>query len=149
MSSSTTAQLPPPPVDSPTHLPPLIYYLAAFICLLGFIVVVWFAWYHITGWFAHAPAPMHPSANKRLKRRILQTLTKVTWSEAAASRRPCQEATTTQCAICLMKYEDTNEIRVLPTCQHVYHVTCIDTWFDSHSSCPTCRRVLTAEDVAS
>nr|GEZ36137.1 hypothetical protein [Tanacetum cinerariifolium] len=84
MPSSTTAQLPPPPVDTPTNLPPYIYYLAAFIYLLTFIVVVWFAWDH----FAHAPAPMHPSANKRLKRRILQTLTKVSWS--AASRRQRQ-----------------------------------------------------------
>nr|GEW96038.1 RING-H2 finger protein ATL8-like [Tanacetum cinerariifolium] len=68
---------------------------------------------------------------------------------SADEKAAAKEATTTQCAICLTEYEDTDEIRGLPTCQHVYHVTCIDTWFDSHSSFPTCRRVLTAENVAS
>lgn len=26
-----------------------------------------------------------------------------------------------------------------PNCSHVFHVACIDTWFQTHSSCPLCR----------
>ncbi|GKC73168.1 RING-H2 finger protein ATL8-like protein [Tanacetum coccineum] len=74
-----------------------------------------------------------------LDRRILDTLPRLTWSVGHHS---------VEFAICLSEYQEADEVRVLP-CQHVYHVTCVNTWFDSHSSCPTCRRDLRAEeDVA-
>jgi len=31
---------------------------------------------------------------------------------------------------------------VLPQCGHGFHVSCIDTWLGSHSSCPSCRQIL-------
>ncbi|KAF5809778.1 putative transcription factor C2H2 family [Helianthus annuus] len=45
----------------------------------------------------------------------------------------------TECAICLGEYEDDEWVKTIPTCSHVFHVSCIDTWFQSHSSCPLCR----------
>ncbi|KAI3455795.1 hypothetical protein Pfo_012458 [Paulownia fortunei] len=43
------------------------------------------------------------------------------------------------CAICLVDFSDGDKIRVLPKCNHGFHVACIDKWLLSHSSCPTCR----------
>ncbi|KAL6992772.1 hypothetical protein U1Q18_010887 [Sarracenia purpurea var. burkii] len=40
------------------------------------------------------------------------------------------------------EYVDGDEIRLLPHCGHGFHVTCIDTWLGSHSSCPSCRQIL-------
>ncbi|XP_015877555.3 RING-H2 finger protein ATL74 [Ziziphus jujuba] len=48
----------------------------------------------------------------------------------------------TECPICLLEFEDGEKVRVLPKCNHGFHVRCIDTWLVSHSSCPTCRRSL-------
>ncbi|GAV62499.1 zf-RING_2 domain-containing protein [Cephalotus follicularis] len=48
----------------------------------------------------------------------------------------------TDCAICLGEFMDSEKIRVLPKCNHGFHVRCIDTWLASHSSCPTCRQSL-------
>lgn len=48
----------------------------------------------------------------------------------------------TDCPICLGEFMDGEVVRVLPKCNHGYHVRCIDTWLMSHSSCPTCRRSL-------
>ncbi|KAK7350815.1 hypothetical protein VNO77_09790 [Canavalia gladiata] len=48
----------------------------------------------------------------------------------------------TDCPICLGEFVDGEKVRVLPKCNHGFHVRCIDTWLLSHSSCPTCRQSL-------
>jgi len=45
------------------------------------------------------------------------------------------------CAVCLVEYEDGDEVRHLP-CGHEFHVECIDSWLENHTSCPTCRHAL-------
>ncbi|CAK9168915.1 unnamed protein product [Ilex paraguariensis] len=45
----------------------------------------------------------------------------------------------TDCAICLGEFDESEWIKHLPNCSHVFHVSCIDTWFQTHSSCPLCR----------
>lgn len=42
----------------------------------------------------------------------------------------------TDCAVC---FEEGEWLKHLPHCSHVFHVSCIDTWFQTHSSCPLCR----------
>ncbi|CAK8573424.1 unnamed protein product [Lathyrus sativus] len=44
--------------------------------------------------------------------------------------------------ICLSDFAAGDEIRVLPHCGYGFHVACIDTWLESHSSCPSCRQIL-------
>ncbi|KAK1373671.1 hypothetical protein POM88_029864 [Heracleum sosnowskyi] len=46
---------------------------------------------------------------------------------------------TTECAVCLGEFEEGDWIKHLPNCCHVFHVSCIDIWFQTHSSCPLCR----------
>ncbi|KAI5650832.1 hypothetical protein M9H77_36837 [Catharanthus roseus] len=43
------------------------------------------------------------------------------------------------CAVCLSEFEDKEMGRVLPKCNHSFHIECIDMWFHSHSTCPLCR----------
>lgn len=47
-----------------------------------------------------------------------------------------------ECPICLGEFIDGEKVRVLPNCNHRFHVSCIDTWLRSHSSCPNCRHSL-------
>lgn len=47
-----------------------------------------------------------------------------------------------ECPICLGEYLEGEKVRVLPKCGHSFHAKCIDTWLESHSSCPNCRRSL-------
>ncbi|CAK8563712.1 unnamed protein product [Lathyrus sativus] len=44
------------------------------------------------------------------------------------------------CAVCLSEFEEGETGRVLPKCNHSFHVECIDMWFHSHSTCPLCRK---------
>lgn len=60
--------------------------------------------------------------------------TRIHLSKAAVA---CTE--TLQCHICLVDYEDGDQIRVLP-CQHEYHKACVDKWLkEVHRVCPLCR----------
>ncbi|KAF0935257.1 hypothetical protein E2562_031711 [Oryza meyeriana var. granulata] len=49
-----------------------------------------------------------------------------------------------QCPVCLEEYEAKDVVRVLPSCGHAFHVTCIDAWLRQHSTCPVCRASLRA-----
>ncbi|ESQ48946.1 hypothetical protein EUTSA_v10021678mg [Eutrema salsugineum] len=51
----------------------------------------------------------------------------------------------TECLICLGDFVEGEKVRVLPKCDHGFHVRCIDTWLVSRSSCPTCRQPLLLE----
>lgn len=44
-----------------------------------------------------------------------------------------------QCSICLGEYKDKEKLRILATCNHNFHVTCIDLWLQKRSTCPVCR----------
>ncbi|KVI06827.1 RING-H2 finger protein ATL54-like [Cynara cardunculus var. scolymus] len=45
----------------------------------------------------------------------------------------------TDCSVCLSEFEDDESLRLLPKCNHVFHIPCIDTWLRSHTNCPLCR----------
>lgn len=43
------------------------------------------------------------------------------------------------CAICQDPIEMGQMMRIIGHCTHRFHQQCIDTWFESHVTCPTCR----------
>eukprot|EP01018_Ginkgo_biloba_P026169 Gb_05386 [translate_table: standard] len=52
------------------------------------------------------------------------------------------------CAVCLSRFEERDEIRVL-SCSHVFHKTCIATWMDyQRLTCPLCRTSQVSEQTA-
>ncbi|KAI5075765.1 hypothetical protein GOP47_0009841 [Adiantum capillus-veneris] len=53
-----------------------------------------------------------------------------------------------ECGVCLAEFQEREALRLLPTCQHCFHPTCIATWLSSHSTCPLCRRSLAASPAA-
>lgn len=45
----------------------------------------------------------------------------------------------TECSVCLNEFQDDETLRLLPKCNHAFHIPCIDTWLRSHTNCPLCR----------
>ncbi|XP_042426269.1 E3 ubiquitin-protein ligase RING1-like [Zingiber officinale] len=48
-------------------------------------------------------------------------------------------ASATGCSVCLSDFRDGELVRLLPKCDHAFHLGCIDTWLRSHVNCPLCR----------
>lgn len=49
------------------------------------------------------------------------------------------EAVRPECSVCLSMLLDEEMVRLLPNCNHVFHLECIDKWLDMHGTCPVCR----------
>ncbi|KAL0430716.1 UNVERIFIED_CONTAM: RING-H2 finger protein ATL8 [Sesamum radiatum] len=75
------------------------------------------------------------SANRGLNNKAVRSLPKFTYDSSSGGG-------SAECAICLAEYADGDEVRVLPQCGHRFHRQCVDTWLESHSSCPSCRQIL-------
>ncbi|KAL8231199.1 hypothetical protein R6Q57_000977 [Mikania cordata] len=143
-NSSTTAATQPPSepknIDS-DFVVILAALLCALICVFGLLAVARCTWIRrisgiaINGRTEHS---LTAPANKGLKKKVLNTLPKLTYSSETTAEK------LSDCAICLTEFTAGDEIRVLPQCGHGFHVMCIDTWFGSHSSCPSCRQILVA-----
>ncbi|KAF5181545.1 Ring-h2 finger protein [Thalictrum thalictroides] len=54
-----------------------------------------------------------------------------------------------ECAVCLCELQLGEKARLLPKCNHGFHVDCIDMWFQSHITCPLCRNIVSLVDNSS
>ncbi|XP_008801681.2 RING-H2 finger protein ATL70-like [Phoenix dactylifera] len=66
----------------------------------------------------------------------LMNFPKVLYSETKLR----DEGTTSSCcSICLADYKDSDVLRDLPDCRHLFHAKCVDPWLRLHPTCPVCR----------
>ncbi|KAI3470661.1 hypothetical protein Pfo_027324 [Paulownia fortunei] len=49
------------------------------------------------------------------------------------------DSTASACSICLADYKESDLLRLLPDCGHLFHLKCIDPWLILHPTCPICR----------
>lgn len=64
-----------------------------------------------------------------------------TWvREIDASEEEAEgELETDSCCICREPFTEETVIRKLNRCSHKFHISCIDTWLQSNTTCPLCR----------
>jgi len=56
-------------------------------------------------------------------------------SEKARGRCKTQN----MCAICIEEYQEGEELKIMPQCNHMFHSSCIRKWVNEHETCPNCR----------
>ncbi|KAJ6998865.1 E3 ubiquitin-protein ligase ATL23-like [Populus alba x Populus x berolinensis] len=77
-----------------------------------------------------------PCAEKGLSSSELEKLPKVTGKELVLG---------TECAVCLDDIESEQVARMVPGCNHGFHLECADTWLTKRPVCPVCRAKLDAQ----
>ncbi|KAI5666095.1 hypothetical protein M9H77_15948 [Catharanthus roseus] len=130
----------------PSHWDPLVIALVGFICCIFLL----FSYHRIL----KRHCCRNPSRNQRINESrnldspslqfqsqglesfIMHSLP-ITQFKKEKEEELCQG--NTDCAVCLGEFEDGEWVKHLPNCSHIFHVSCIDTWFQIHSSCPLCR----------
>ena len=66
---------------------------------------------------------------------------------AASSLHSQTADSETPCAVCQDSIVNNDIVRKLNGCGHIFHVDCVDTWFQRSSLCPTCRNDITGAAV--
>jgi len=81
---------------------------------------------------------------------FLQNLYKQRFNDFAKAHGGMQNASDQDksCTICMLEYQDTDEITPLPCDdRHFFHTGCIEGWLKSNNSCPMCRQPITLEAI--
>ncbi|XP_039173490.1 RING-H2 finger protein ATL52-like [Eucalyptus grandis] len=118
-----------PPLDAyggrPHHLSPFLIPLFAALAAL-FVLVVCYALY--ARWYSGRPRPGGRGPPRA------EPETSVVHDEFLDH----DQGPVLDHPIWYIRTED-ETLRLLPKCNHAFHVPCIDTWLQSHTNCPLCR----------
>lgn len=79
--------------------------------------------------------------NSGINRKVIETLPMFRFSSLRGQKDGLE------CAVCLTRFEPQEVLKLLPKCKHAFHVECVDTWLDEHSTCPLCRYRVDPEDI--
>lgn len=82
--------------------------------------------------FAPGQDPTVPALRRGLEPSVLRSLPVLVYSAEDFKEG-------LECAVCLSELVNGEKARLLPKCNHGFHVDCIDMWFQSHATCPLCR----------
>lgn len=148
-------QSPPSPSSSP-KINPAVLFIIVILAVLFFIsgllhLLVRFLTKHQSSTSSQSDRPEVSSRSDALERQLQQlfhlhdsgldqafidALPVFMYKEVVGSKEPFD------CAVCLCEFTDKDKLRLLPTCSHAFHISCIDTWLLSNSTCPLCRGTL-------
>ncbi|OIW06292.1 hypothetical protein TanjilG_17666 [Lupinus angustifolius] len=111
--------------------------LALFLPCIGisavFIVYMCLLWYVTTHHPAHTSQPAKPVTEIGLSASELEKLPRITGKDLIMG---------SECAVCLDEIENEQPARLVPGCNHGFHLECADTWLSKHPVCPICRTKL-------
>ncbi|KAL6005520.1 RING-H2 finger protein atl70 [Asimina triloba] len=82
------------------------------------------------------PAGAAADVEAGLDEATLLSYPKLLYSQAKLRKK---DTTASCCSICLADYKDSDMLRLLPDCGHLFHIKCVDEWLRLHPTCPVCR----------
>ncbi|XP_009373423.2 RING-H2 finger protein ATL54-like [Pyrus x bretschneideri] len=162
---------PPPPIlvidesNQNIHISPyvvlLVSLLASFFLLIGYYLIVVKS---CTSWCSHRTNGSSPSQSSGTDQELLADqvdhpiwfISTVGLQQSIINsisvckyRKDEGLIEGTECSVCLTEFQEDDTLRLLPKCNHAFHIPCIDTWLRSHTNCPLCRANIVSETVIS
>ncbi|RWW25006.1 hypothetical protein GW17_00010684 [Ensete ventricosum] len=149
-SGASPSSAPPPPTaaDPPSWLNrgrgPVLYPLFAVICVVVILLLCHYICRIICSWkslrlnetsTAGPPPGVSSARNARLSPATLASLPIFVFSLDGDEKK-------LECSVCLAEFRQGERGRLLPRCNHRFHADCVDTWLQSHSTCPICRSAI-------
>ncbi|ESQ30580.1 hypothetical protein EUTSA_v10011764mg [Eutrema salsugineum] len=109
------------------------------ICCLGLHYIIRCAFRQSTSFMISEPISSlsNSSPSKGIKKKALRMFPIVSYSADLNLPGIGEE-----CVICLSDFVSGEKLRLLPKCNHGFHVHCIDKWLQQHMTCPKCRHCL-------
>lgn len=80
-----------------------------------------------------------PSSSSGLDESLIKSTTVVCKYQKRRMSGLVEEGIISDCSVCLSEFQENESLRLLPKCNHAFHLPCIDPWLKSHSTCPLCR----------
>lgn len=77
--------------------------------------------------------------DKGLEKSVIEARLPVVAYGADSLKSLFDPAGESECVVCLCEFVHGEKLRLLPECQHGFHVGCIDAWLVTHKTCPVCR----------
>lgn len=74
------------------------------------------------------------------------TLSNINTNTVVTNYRSSESNGQQMCPICRVNFEENDIIRKINHCGHMYHINCIDNWFQEHTTCPVCRHNLNSNN---
>ncbi|KFK36035.1 hypothetical protein AALP_AA4G069500 [Arabis alpina] len=115
--------------------------ICGIICCLGLHYIIRCAFRRTSSFMISEPisSPSTPkgSSNKGISKKALKMFPVVSYSTKMNLSGLGEE-----CVICLSDFVSGEKLRLLPKCNHGFHVRCIDKWLQQHLTCPKCRHCL-------
>ncbi|XP_051114059.1 E3 ubiquitin-protein ligase EL5-like [Andrographis paniculata] len=139
----TTA--PSPPSPPPPSIMPMFYYSLIIIATVAGLLAL----YNLITMKCGTYSSDHrrfPGPSRYLSRRSISTFKYKQDAGGGGGGGGTATATSStaaytdnECVVCLSAFEDGEELKRLPNCNHTFHAPCIDMWLYSHTDCPLCR----------
>ncbi|XP_020229307.1 RING-H2 finger protein ATL52 [Cajanus cajan] len=132
---------PPPPSlfltqtqrhSSPFQFSPLV---VALIGILATALILLTYYTLVSRLCRHTAAPREPpqgNTPQGLDHSLIESITVRKYSKGGGAHAR-------DCSVCLSDFQEEERVRVLPRCNHAFHLPCIDTWLHSNATCPLCR----------
>ncbi|KAL0316643.1 UNVERIFIED_CONTAM: RING-H2 finger protein ATL43 [Sesamum radiatum] len=145
-ANSTHSAVAPPPEGSIAKA-----FKPSIVIVVGILATIFSITFLLLLYVRHCKREIYESSNSRgrplsrgnsgINRKVIESLPMFRFSSLMGQKDGLE------CAVCLNRFEPDQVLRLLPKCKHAFHIECVDTWLDGHSTCPLCRCRVHPEDI--
>ncbi|XP_011079276.1 RING-H2 finger protein ATL43-like [Sesamum indicum] len=150
-ANSTHSPVAPPPPAAAFDGAIANAFKPSIVIVVGILTTIFSITFLLLLYVKHCKREIYESSNSRgrplsrgnsgINRKVIESLPMFRFSSLMGQKDGLE------CAVCLNRFEPEEVLRLLPKCKHAFHVECVDTWLDAHSTCPLCRCRLHPEDI--